>query len=59
METPLSERLPPIVFAVLSFLACVIAAVILLAIGVVFIGIIVLLASPLVALVVWLGVDQF
>jgi len=52
---PLVERMPPVVLALGAFIACLIAGGILLALGITFIGIIVLAVSPILALVVWLG----
>ena len=53
-RAPLSEKLGPWTYAGLCFGVCVIAGVILLAIGLTFIGIIVLASSVVVAIVAWL-----
>jgi hypothetical protein len=55
---PLSERLPPWALAIAAFLAVVIAGAILIAVGISLIGVLVLVSSPLIGFVVWIGADR-
>ena len=55
---PLSERLPPWALALGAFLAIVIAGAILIGVGISLIGVLVLVSSPLIAFVVWIGADR-